>query len=199
MSLSKKVYEELAEYGSEQEFVDSVLSDLEPYFLIEPQVRLTHWTGKQLTVDAVAKPRDPSRWHDANPVFALEFKMPLAFHVSRDRWGATKDFTSWAAQAVDYANSTWEGPPPQRLRIFTCPSVTAPFEEVGPSNVESPTLTNPSFYMSRLLWQLGVGELAKLKRDGWTLLAQGNHVLWSQARGVREGDRWSLTPKAGSR
>jgi hypothetical protein len=50
-----------------------------------------------------------------------------------------------------------------------------------------------------LLWQLGVGELAKLEREGWTLLAQGNHVLWSERRGVQEGARWSLTPKVGSR
>jgi hypothetical protein len=54
-------------------------------------------------------------------------------------------------------------------------------------------------YVSRLLWQLGVGELAMLEGEGWTLLAQGNHVLWSERRGVQEGARWSLTPKVGSR
>jgi len=199
VGLGRKVYEELPEYDSEQEFVDSVLAELDAHFHIWRQVPLKHWTGQRFRVDAVMQPRDPDQWKDEHPVFAVEFKMPLAFHTDHDRWGATKDFTAWAAQAVDYANSLWEGSSPQRLRIFACPSVTAPFEAIGPSDIDSPTLTTPSFYMSRLLWQLGVGELAKLVGDGWTLLGQGDHVLWSQRRGVHEGKRWSLTPKAGSR
>ena len=135
---------------------------------------------------------------DELPVFAVEFKLPLAFHTS-EGWGSTKDFTSWAAQAVDYANSTWDGPPKQRLRVFTCPSVTAPFERIGPGDPTQPTLTDPAFFVPRFLWQLGVGELAKLEGDGWTLLGQGNHVLWSQRRGVADAKRWGLTPKAGNR
>ncbi|WP_139335055.1 hypothetical protein [Mycobacterium sp. GA-1841] len=198
MSLSRKVYAELPRYPSEKAFVDATLAELEPDFHVEREVVLEHWMGKQLKVDAVMWPREPQLWKDERPVFAVEFKMPMLFHTG-DGWQSAKDFTAWAAQSVDYANSLWRGPfGDQRLRIFTCPSVTAPFEEVGPSNPESLTLTDPAFYMSRLLWQLGVGELAKLERDGWTLLGQGNHVLWSQQRGVHEGKRWSLTQPVGS-
>lgn len=197
MSLSQKTYETLPDYPNEKAFADAVIGELEPYFKVSRQVRLTHWTGVALIVDAVMEPREAEAWKDERPVFAVEFKTPLDHRTSWSK--STKDFTAWAAQSVDYANAVWPGPPRQRLRVFTCPSVTAPFEDTGSLDPESPVLTQPAFYMSRLLWQLGVGELAKLKGEGWTLLGQGTHVLWSERRGVQEGRRWGLTPKAGSR
>jgi hypothetical protein len=164
-----------------------VLLELEPYFHIRRQVPLTHWTKVTLIVDAVMRPRDPAPWKDDDPIFAVEFK-------EKSKSTGTKFNTAWAAQCVDYANSMWDAPMSQRLRVFTCPGVTEVFE--GQREL---AMNNPAHYMSRLLWQLGVGELAKLEGEGWTLLAQGYHVLWSERRGVQEGARWSLTPKVGSR
>jgi hypothetical protein len=198
VSLSRKVYAKLPRYDTERAFVDAVLEELEPVFHIERQVRLTHWTGTRLVVDAVMRPREPEMWKDEDPVFAVEFKMPFLFHTS-DEWDSTRAFTAWAAQSVDYANSLWDGPPQQRLRVFTCPSATAPFEGIGPANPDQPVLSDPAFHMPRLLWQLGVGELAKLEGDGWTLIGSGNHVLWSQGRGLQDGRRWGLAPRVGSR
>lgn len=109
------------------------------------------------------------------------------------RWGDSKDFTGWAAQAINYTHVDWDGY--GRLLIFTCPSPVRHFDKIEPQHDG----INAAFVMSRLLWQLGVGELAPLERDGWTLLGQGNHVLWSQTRGVHEGRTWSLVPKVGSR
>lgn len=197
MGLSRKTYAQLPEYLSEQAFVDATLEELAPHFHIEQQVWLEHWTGRRLRVDAILRPRESEAWKDEHPVFAVEFKMPMLFHTGKG-WGDTKDFTAWAAQSVDYTNSLWRSSfGEQRLRVFTCPSVTAPFEN-GPNNPNESTLSNPAFYMSRLLWQLGVGELAKLERNGWTLLGQGDHVLWSQRHGVHEGKHWSLKPRVGS-
>lgn len=194
VSLSRKVYTQLPPYPSEKAFVDATLAELEPYFHIEREVVLEHWTGKPLKVDAVMRPREPQAWKDKSPVFAVEFKPPTLFHTGQG-WGDTKDFTAWAAQSVDYANSLWHSASgEQRLRVFACPSATAPFED----GLRTSGLSDPAFYMSRLLWQLGVGELAKLERDGWTLLGQGTHVLWSESRGVHEGKHWGLTPRVGS-
>ena len=136
-----------------------------------------------LIVDAVMQPRDPTPWKDDEPIFAVEFK-------ERSKSTGTKFDTGWAAQSVDYANSMWDAPMSHRLRVFTCPGFAHVSEVYGETTER---------YVSRLLWQLGVGELAKLEREGWTLLAQGYHVLWSERRGVQEGGRWSLTPKVGSR
>ena len=76
--------------------------------------------------------------------------------------------------------------------IFACPSPFKDFEETEPG-------INAAFLMSRVLWTLGVGELAKLEPDGWTLLGQGDHVLWSERRGPAEVQRWSIKPQVGSR
>ena len=183
MSLSRKVYAPLPPYADERRFADACCDGLAPYFHIEREVPLTHWTKVTLIVDAVMQPRDPTPWKDDEPIFAVEFK-------ERSKSTGTKFDTGWAAQSVDYANSMWDAPMSHRLRVFTCPGFAHVSEVYGETTER---------YVSRLLWQLGVGELAKLEREGWTLLAQGYHVLWSERRGVQEGGRWSLTPKVGSR
>ncbi|MBC6451284.1 hypothetical protein [Actinokineospora xionganensis] len=67
------------------------------------------------------------------------------------------------------------------------------FQTAGATGIDA------AFVMSRLLWRLGIGELANLEGEGWALLGQGNHVLWSERRGVHEARRWSLKRKFGSR
>ena len=183
MSLSRKVYAPLPPYADERRFADACCDELAPYFHIEREVPLTHWTKVTLIVDAVMRPRDPTPWKDDQPIFAVEFK-------ERSKSTGTKFDTAWAAQSVDYANSMWDAPMSHRLRVFTCPGFMHVTQVYGETTER---------YVSRLLWQLGVGELAMLEGEGWTLLAQGNHILWPERRGVQEGARWSLTPKVGSR
>jgi hypothetical protein len=180
----------LPKYPSEQAFVDDVLGELADHFHIKRQVSLRHWTGARLIVDALLTPRDPQPWKDEKPVFAVEFKKPGLFHTGQG-WGSTREFTAWAAQAVDYANCVWNN---RRLRVFTCPSVTEPFAQTDGGGI-----TDSGFFIPRFLWQLGVGELVKIEDDGWTLVAQGDHILWSQQRGVYQAKRWSIAPKLGSR
>ncbi|MCV7288988.1 hypothetical protein H7J87_27030 [Mycolicibacterium wolinskyi] len=67
VSLSRKVYAELPRYPSEKAFVDATLAELEPYFHIEREVVLEHWTSKRLKVDAVMRPREPQAWKDESP------------------------------------------------------------------------------------------------------------------------------------
>ncbi|MGH3552031.1 MAG: hypothetical protein ACRDT5_05420, partial [Mycobacterium sp.] len=114
MSLSRKVYAPPPHYADERQFADACCAELAPYFRIEREVPLTHWTKVTLIVDAVMRPRDPSPWKDVEPIFAVEFK-------ARSKSTGTKFDTGWAAQSVDYANSMWDAPMSHRLRVFTCP------------------------------------------------------------------------------
>ena len=108
----------------------------------------------------------------------------------------TKNFTAWAAQAVDYTHVDWDGI--GRLIVFTCPSPTSPFKVSEPG-------IDAAFLMSRLLWQLNVGELAnpcsvnassprphrsEYPYAGWT-----GGLLRSRTIGARRLPRWSdFTP-----
>jgi hypothetical protein len=165
---------------SEQDLADRVLAELSEWFHIDREVAGSHYRGRRLRLDAVLRPHDPSLWKDDDPFFGVEFKL-----CGTQKFQDTKDFTSWSAQAVDYTHVDWDGY--GYMKVFMCPSASRYFSD------------RTAAVMSRLLWQLGVGELAHLVGEGWTLLAQGDHALWSQRRGVFEAKRWSLLPKAGSR
>lgn len=184
----KKSYAQLPRFDAEQELVDHVIEELGGVFEFRREVWGTHCSGRRMRIDAVAIPRDASLWKDSDPAFGLEFKLAGA----RD-FEDTRDFTAWAAQTVDYTHVRWEGF--GSLRIFACPSPVRYF----PGGDHASPLQDPTFVMSRFLWHLGVGELALLEREGWALLGQGDHVLWSQRRGVHEAARWSLSPQLGSR
>jgi hypothetical protein len=182
MSLSKKKYSQLPDYSSERELASATLDRLAPWFEWEAEVPGEHCSGKSLRIDYVMWPRDPRLWKDSAPKFGVEFKLVRQFD--------THLYTAWAAQCVDYAHVSWKGH--GRLRIFSCPSPTRAFTSTE-SGIDA------AFLMSRMMWQLGVGELALLEEDGWSLLGQGNHVLWSERRGVAEAQHWSLAPKQGHR
>jgi hypothetical protein len=109
----------------------------------------------------------PAPWKDDDPIFAVEFK-------EKSKSTGTKFNTAWAAQCVDYANSMWDAPMSQRLRVSTCPGVTEVFE--GQREL---AMDNPAHYMSRLLWQLGRTQRADPKLsglDGPTAPALGLHL-----------------------
>src|ERR1700730_13466471 len=74
MSQSRKVYAQLPPYADERQFADACCDELAPYFHIEREVPLTHWTKVTLIVDAVMRPRDPTPWKDDQPIFAVEFR-----------------------------------------------------------------------------------------------------------------------------
>jgi hypothetical protein len=189
MSLDGMTYLPLPDYKTESDLADDVLAALDPWFHYKREVRGTHCTGRRLRLDAVLWPRDPQDWKDATPVFGVEFKL-----AGTAGYRSTKDFTAWAAQAVNYTHVDWDDF--GRLMIFACPSVMRHFQTPA---IRHAAWDDPRWLMSRLLWQLGVGELALLKREGWTLLGQGDSVLWSQWKGARVARNWSIKPKVGSR
>jgi hypothetical protein len=178
---------DIGPFRSEAELAQSVLNELRPWFDVETEVRGTHCTGRSMRLDAVLKPRDSSGWTDDHPSFGIEFK--LAGNGDLQDFG-TQDFTKWMAQTVDYTHVDWQGY--GHLRIFSCPSpLTA---------LPSPSGRGDSIAaISHFLWQLNVGELVKTKRWGWALIAQQDHVLWSEAHGVHQARKWSIRPRFGSR
>lgn len=170
--------------ASERVLADSVLSSLSQWFHVETEVQGTHCTGKRLRLDAVLKPLDLKDWKDESPAVGLEFKAndPVVRSV--------KGFTTWIAQAIDYAHTVWDGH--GRIPVFVSPFLLSGFHG-------SPAADEFGPVMARVLWRLGVGELALVRYHGWTLFAEGNHVLWSERRGVRHGRFWSLNQRTGSR
>lgn len=165
-------------YRSEADLATAALAELDPYFTADREVHGVHYTGKQLRLDAVLRPRDPTGWAGPAPAFGVEFKNALSGPSD------TRRFTSWAAQAVDYTYTEWTGY--GRLMIFTCPAVSAGLVPYGDAAIR---------LMVCVLGQLGVGELGQTAY-GWTLRLNGDN-LWSQRYGVHR--KWSLIPKAGSR
>ncbi|GAB3861552.1 hypothetical protein ACFPIJ_11875 [Dactylosporangium cerinum] len=86
-------------FANEAELAERVLGILSPHFEIETEVDGRHCSGRQLRIDAVLRPRDPSDWKDDRPAFGVEFKLASQGPSS------TAKFTQWARQAVDYTHT----------------------------------------------------------------------------------------------
>jgi hypothetical protein len=169
-------------HRTEADLASAALVELDPYFTADREVWGTHCSGKRLRLDAVLRPRDPTGWADPPPAFGVEFKN--AYAGSFD----TRHFTTWAAQAVDYAHTQWDGYGP--LTIFACPAISAAFAADRTASALA-----AARLMVRVLGQLGVGELGETGY-GWTLRLNGDNI-WSERYGVHR--KWSLDRKVGSR
>lgn len=176
------------DFPSEAALSAAVLSRLRPYFHIEEQLPGTHWTGKPLRIDAVLRPREPEKWARRDVAFGIEFK-----NIAPNGDGGMNALTRWAAQAVDYAGTQWDGY--GRMVVFTCPGVLPR----GFVNHNREVSNDAHVRFSEgLLGQLGVGELVLQWGIGLTFRFQGCPA-WSERIGVQKGRNWPLVPKAGSR
>ncbi|OHV29065.1 hypothetical protein BBK14_34190 [Parafrankia soli] len=171
----------LPHFPNEAALVEWALDQLDPWFVADREVPGTHCSNRRLRLDAVLRPRDPSGWRDDAPAFGVEFK------IAAQRSFDTMNFTRWAAQALDYTHTDWDGY--GRLWVFTCPSFLAPF--TGDHWGFGPDLA------ARLLGRFGVGELCLLDQEGWGLMVHGTHALWTQRLGVHQAKEWSLAPRVG--
>jgi hypothetical protein len=176
------------DFPSEAALSAAVLDRLRHYFHVEEQVQGTHWSGKRLRIDAVLRPRESELWARPDVAFGIEFK-----NVAPNNDGGMNALTRWAAQAVDYANTQWDGY--GRLTVFTCPGVL-------PSGMVSHKHEKPNpvhvRFSEGLLGQLGVGELVLQWGIGLVFRLQSCPV-WSERHGIQKGRNWPLLPKAGSR
>lgn len=162
----------------ENRFIEQMMSVLDPYFHIEREVTGTHFSGARLRIDCVIRPKDVTRWKNKNVAFGVEFKSP-------NKLGSFHKYSGWLAQCVDYSHTNWDNY--GYLYILSCPG----FESIG--------IESAFDAMAHIMGQVGVGEFKQYKRYGWTIIMHATHRIWSEVGGVREGDRWSMERKWGSR
>jgi len=168
-----------------------ILDLLSSDFEIEEQVKGKHFSGAKLKIDAIIIPKVTVGWKDEIPVLGLEFKNNLRLK------GDTKNYTKWLAQCIDYSHTEWGEY--GYIYVFACPGL---IEGLPYQTDVDPTKNDPDsiqWLLPRIMSQLGVGELKNSNKYGWTFYLQNEHRIWSQKEGVREGNRWSLTRKFGSR
>lgn len=173
----------LPDLGSlpESEIAERVLSALDPHFEARREVCGTHCSGRRLRIDAVLWPRDPARWHDEKPVFAVEFKRPVG-------QGAEA-----LGQCADYAHTRWDGY--GHLPVFLCPAVVSRWAW-GYGGLKSALIAQ------LLMGQLAVGELDRVEwRPGignWRMERAGSRI-WDSHDGPARGGVSSLAVKVGNR
>lgn len=163
----------------EKEFSETVLNILAKDFYIQTEVWGTHFSGTKLRIDAVAMPKESTKWKNPDVCFGIEFK-------AKQNLKDTTHKTHWINQCIDYANTNWDkfG----YMYIFSCPSV---FENLGDVIKGEPWLWN------RILSNQGVGRLDFNKYHGLTFYLQDTHRIWSEKGGVASGKVWSLKRKFG--
>ena len=168
---------------SEAAFKAHVLNILRDEFFIWTEVEGPHFSGRRLRLDAIVTPKNIATWKTPHVALGIEFKDDI-------RWnGGTKALTKWFAQCVDYAHTDWDGF--GYLYVFACPGMID--ELTGPSS--SPG----AWLLSRVMGQLGIGELRFDPRRGLSFYLHESHRLWSQRDGIESGRLWSLTRTFGSR
>lgn len=150
-----------------------ILERLDRHFLIEREVHGAHYTGKPVRIDAILRPRFTKDWKDPNCPIGLEIKR------GSDRVG---EITKQLSQAVDYANSIFDGA--GLIYVFCYPDPAA-----GQYGAQKR-------FHERLFGQLGVGFLS----DAPCLrLELKGHIVWSESSGPVEAKRWSLKRRFGSK
>ncbi len=83
---------------NEKELATTVVQQLSDDFIFLPEVRGTHFSGKELRIDYLMKPKSISSWKNKNICFGIEFKnLP-----NLDKQGDTIEFKIWLAQCIDY-------------------------------------------------------------------------------------------------
>ena len=169
---------------SESKLGETILNRLEPHFKIDREVPGTHFSGRQLRLDAVVQPRHNCEWKDPEVALGIEFKDTLRLK------GSTTNFTGWLAQCVDYSHTHWDGF--GYLSVFACPSLL----DCLPGR-DKPGDTR--WILTRVMAHLGIGELFFYGKYGLTFLLQDKHRIWSESEQVASGRHWSLNRKFGTR
>ena len=172
------------ELGSEQELVDAVARRLERWFVVEREVWGKHCSGRDLRVDAMIRPRDPSNWANPDVAFGVEFKASSSLD-------GVKGLTKWFAQAVDYTHVDWPGY--GRCVVLMCPGADA-WMRAQWSVGEGADL----HIFKRVMGQQNVGELVLRWDAGFSILVNDGKV-WSERYGVANGKNWSLSVRTGAR
>jgi len=172
----------------EQKTASRILNELEPHFEIETEVWGRHFSGKNLRIDAIIQPRDKTEWKNKKAALGIEFK---CFEPENDRQlGQVNKYTQYAAQAVDYAHTSFGKY--GYIYVF-CANLYDSLDKHYHQN-------GARFWMSRIMAQLGVGDLGRTKWHGLTLRTGGDVRIWSKVNGPETGAKYfNLIRKFGAR
>lgn len=168
----------------EAQFSKRVLKMLEPDFeVLGTEVRgVFPQTKGDVRIDAIISPRLKSDWKNKDVVFGLEFKSPRTA-------SGVGDVTRLIRQAQDYTRTYFH--PYGYIPIIICPGIKPYFERQPDRHISKAVY----FFMSRLLGKNDIYELRNTKKDGIAITHNGDHVIWSQKRGVKDGRHMSLEVK----
>ncbi len=164
---------------SEAEALTLLLEDLvrSGWMIRDREVEGRHLAGNQVRVDAVLEVPDSDSWHPNARIWALEAKVPVLPHDS-------KDHAALVVQAVDYRYTAWDGFGP--LPVMIWPEPFAAF--VGGDHNAVARAILARFRVPPLVWVQG---------HGWWLGLNLTR-MWSQRAGPNvNARRWDLAPKWG--
>lgn len=179
-------------HGGEDAVVASVLSRLACHFHIEEQVWGTHWSGSRLRIDAILIPKDDSAWKTKRPRLGVEFKNSRLLNSDF----GLKEFSKWIGQCRDYSRTKFDDH--GFVYVFACdllPRLASGFSRLPDSHATECVAWR---LYARDLWREGIGSLSR-DLAGFSFVANGDHEIWSEAKGVRVGARMSMERKFGSR
>jgi hypothetical protein len=183
------------EFEREKDFQSHIVNVLAPHFYVYTRARGRHLAdGNIKRIDLIIKPINLAGWKDDDITFGVEFKNPRTLTQ-------TNKITKWLGQCLDYANIAWEysadegksWTPAGQIAIFTCPSLV---ESIPGSEVLNRW---NNAIIPRLMAQSGIGELKPITDRGWSLVRNGDHVIWSELKGVEDGRKDSVQRRFGSR
>ncbi len=170
---------------SEDTIVRTALARLETDFHIQSKPKGDHFSGKELEIDAILRPKDLSEWKNKNVAMGIEFKDHIKFATNFD----TKDYTKWLAQCVDYSHTYWRGY--GYIYVFAFDGLVKQLTGTVYQGVE--------LFLPHMMAHLGIGEVKPLPYHGLTFLLNGSHRVWSEIGGVADGKRMKLKREFGSR
>lgn len=165
---------------SEEKHCIKVHNEIKDSFNINREVWGTHFSGKRLRIDSILTPKDTTEWKNKNIALGVEFKDHKRIQ------GDMTNYTKLISQAVDYANTKWDGFGYIPVFIQTDFSVYGDSKEF-------------EFVFPRVLSALGVGQFIKHDFYGWTFYFQGQDIIWCERDGIRRGKYWNLKRTFGSK
>jgi len=169
---------------SENDVREKYLRILRSDFAVQEEVKGRHLSGKGMRLDAALRPLKKAGWKNPDVALGIEFKDTSRFSRNYD----TKNLTSWLAQCVDYANTSWDDY--GFLYVFACPSLV---------DAVSRNVLGNEMFVRNFMGQMGVGELKEIPKYGLSILLHGHHRIWSQHVGLESGRHYNLKRKFGSR
>ncbi len=170
-------------YKDENEFRDKVLGRLSTHFDVlkkEASCRIPQYKHR-LRIDAIITPKDKAEWKNKDVIFGVEFKHPMAAC-------GIGDTTRLMCQVIDYSMAVFDvyGSIP----IVICPGVR-PFilKYYG----------EKAYAMAaRILGKKDIYELRNHCSYGYSIWHNGDHRIWSEREGVKDGRYMCLVRKFGN-